>query len=186
MWAVWVMVIFLFRNKKHCQSFMDTWSFSLSNCICDFGWCHSVYGPSLTPILDPSCPVCVEVVGHTVCYKAQHIFLSKQWQSLSEEGRNKELCVIDNNKYVGNRSVCQGSITSSALWVDENVYTLAEYCQKIIERNSSELNGNNLDNKKPELTTCHTGLSWQKAFLTWNCWWMQHTWVYQKVPRLDV
>jgi hypothetical protein len=64
--------------------------------------------------------------------------------------------VINNNKYVGNRGVCQGSITSSALWVDENVYTLAEYCQEIIECNSSELNGNNqADNKKTELTTCH-------------------------------
>lgn len=60
-------------------------------------------------------------------------------KSLSEEGRNKELCVLDNNKYVGNRSVCQGSITSSALWADKNVYTMAEYCQEIIERNSSEL-----------------------------------------------
>jgi hypothetical protein len=67
---------------------------------------------------------------------------------------------------VGNRSVCQGSITSSALWVDENLYTLAENCQEILERNSSELNGKNqADNKKTELTTCHTRLSWQKAFL---------------------
>jgi len=67
---------------------------------------------------------------------------------------------------VGNRSVCQGSIISSVLWVDKNVYTLAEYCQEIIERNGSELNGNNQeDNKITELTTGHTGLSWQKAFL---------------------
>jgi hypothetical protein len=74
--------------------------------------------------------------------------------------------VIDSNKYAGNRSVCQGPITSSVLWVDENVHALAEYCQEIIERNSSELNGNNqADNKKSELTTCHRGLSWQKAFL---------------------
>jgi len=161
---------YLFRNKSHCHYFVDTRSFSLSNCMCDFGWCHSVYEPSLTPILDPSCPVCVcvcvEVVGHTGCYKPQHIYLTKQWQSPSEEGRNKELCVIDNNKYVGNRSVCQGSIISSVLWVDKNVYTLAEYCQEIIERNGSELNGNNQeDNKITELTTGHTGLSWQKAFL---------------------
>ena len=119
MWAVWVMMLSLFRNKNHCQNFMDTGSFSLSDCICDFGGCQSVYGPSLTPILDPSCPVCIAVVGHTGCYKAQHIFLTKQWQSLSEEGRNTELCVIDNNKYVGNRSVCQGSIASYSLWVEK-------------------------------------------------------------------
>jgi hypothetical protein len=52
------------------------------------------------------------------------------------------------------------------LWVDENVYPLAEYCQEIIEHNSSELNGiNQADDKKTELTTSHTGLSWQKASL---------------------
>jgi len=160
MWAVWVMVLSLFRNKNHCQNFMDTGSFSLSNCMCAFGWCHSGYGPSLTPILDPSYPVRVEVMGHTGCYKAQHIFLTKQWQSLSEERRNKELCTIDNNKYVGNRIVCQGSITSSALWVDKNVYKLAEYCQEIIECNSSELNGNNqADNKKTNQMSYRTVLT---------------------------
>jgi hypothetical protein len=88
--------------------------------------------------------------------------------TVSLRGREKQrtVCDRDNNKYVGNRSVCQGSITSSALWVDENVYTLAEYCQEIIECNSSELNGiNQAYSKKTELTNCHTGLFWQKAFL---------------------
>jgi hypothetical protein len=74
--------------------------------------------------------------------------------------------VIDNNKYVGNRSVCQRSIASYSLSVEKNVYTLAENCPEITEHNSSELIGNNkADNKKTERTTCHTGLSWQKAFL---------------------
>ena len=64
------------------------------------------------------------------------------------------------------KCVYTGQITSPALRVDKNVYTPAEYCQEIIECNSSELNGNNqADSKKTELTNCNTGLSWQKTFL---------------------
>ena len=74
--------------------------------------------------------------------------------------RNELSSLAEVSLYVGNRSVCQGSIPSSALRVDKNVYTLAEYCQEITEHNSSELSGNNQAHyKKTELTTCHTGLT---------------------------